>query len=524
MFYRKEITFAPDELLEYLRKSRSDDPLLSVEELLERHESILDDWAEKFLGSKVPDENKYREDAISGETIQSRPTFQEVLRKIESPKIKGILVVDVQRLSRGDLEDAGRLIKLLRYTKTYVVTPQKIYDLEDEYDRELFERELKRGNEYLEYTKKIMKNGQMVSLRMGNYIGSIAPYGYDKVFITEGKKKYPTLQINEEQAEVVRMIFDMYVNKDMGRINICHALDGMGIKAPKGEHWSPPGLKDMLENVHYIGKIKWNWRKNVTVVEDGEIYKTRPKQRIGDFEIFEGRHQAIISEELFQAAQEKQGRNHRAKAATKIRNPLASLVFCQCGTAMTYRTYLDKEGNERNAPRLLCNNQVHCHTSSVTYDEMIERIVDILENYIADFEIHINNNNKDVIEQQHNLIKRLEAKLEELKRKEINQWEKYSEEGMPKEVFDRLNEKVLNEKENVTQAIISAKEATPNIADYEEKKCRFQNALDALKDKDASAQQKNKLLKACIERIEYKREKSGRYNQTPFEIDVKLKV
>ena len=163
MFYRKEITFAPDELLEYLRKSRSDDPLLSVEELLERHESILDDWAEKFLGSKVPDENKYREDAISGETIQSRPTFQEVLRKIESTKIKGILVVDVQRLSRGDLEDAGRLIKLLRYTKTYVVTPQKIYDLEDEYDRELFERELKRGNEYLEYTKKIMKNGHWLN-------------------------------------------------------------------------------------------------------------------------------------------------------------------------------------------------------------------------------------------------------------------------------------------------------------------------------------------------------------------------
>lgn len=72
------------------------------------------------------------------------------------------MVVDVQRLSRGDLEDCGRLIKLLRYTGTKVITPQKIYDLDDEYDRDAFERELKRGNEYLEYFKRF-KTGDACS-------------------------------------------------------------------------------------------------------------------------------------------------------------------------------------------------------------------------------------------------------------------------------------------------------------------------------------------------------------------------
>ena len=137
--------FTVDELLVYLRKSRTDDPLLSVEEVLAKHEAILDEWAERTFGKKIPEENKFRE-VVSGETIADRPVVQTILKKIESPKYKAILIVDVQRLSRGDLEDAGRLIKLLRYTNTYVFTPPKAYDLRDEYDRDAFERELKRGN------------------------------------------------------------------------------------------------------------------------------------------------------------------------------------------------------------------------------------------------------------------------------------------------------------------------------------------------------------------------------------------
>ena len=109
--------FKADEILVYLRKSRTDDPLLTVEEVLQRHEAILDEWAEKNLGMKIPEENKFRE-VVSGETIADRPEVQKVLRMIESPKIKAILIVEIQRLSRGDLEDAGRLIKLLRYTNT----------------------------------------------------------------------------------------------------------------------------------------------------------------------------------------------------------------------------------------------------------------------------------------------------------------------------------------------------------------------------------------------------------------------
>lgn len=547
--------FTPEEILDYLRKSQSDDPLLTVEEVLQKHETILDEWDMKHLGALIPEENRFRE-VVSGETIKDRPEINKVLRLIESPKYKAVKVVEPQRLTRGDLEDIGRLMKLLKHTNTYVITPERMYDLRDEYDWNAFEAELKRGNDYLKYTKKILNRGRLLSVSQGNYIGSQPPYGFNKIWVMDGKRKCPTLEENKEQADIVRMIFDLYVNKDMGRINICHKLDSLGVTPPKGgEHWSNAYLKDLLENVHYIGKVKWNWRKTVTIVEDGEIRQASLKSKVGEYLIYEGKHDGIISEELFNAAQEKRGRNHRAKPTTKIRNPLAGLLWCRCGRAMSLRTYKNKDGSERNAPRLLCDGQTHCKTGSVLYDEMIEKVCNILENCIEDFEIRIQNNEGDAEKLHLNLIKRLEKKMKDLQTKELAQWEQQSHpdpsQRMPAEIFKQLNEKLLKEKEEVQQALCNAYEAVPEPVDYEEKLLMFKDALNTLKDPEASAEKKNRLLKACIERIDYYREKpvriksqqtryydkeqkrtryksplntGGNWTSPPIELDVKLRV
>ena len=538
--------FSPEEVLDYLRKSRTDDASLTVEEVLEKHEAMLDEWGEKHIGGKTPDENKFYE-VVSGETIKERPEFQKVLKMIESPKYKAIKCYDVSRLSRGDLEDAGRLIKLLRFTNTYVITLQKVYDLRDEYDREQFERELKRGNEYLEYFKKISNNGRLLSVQQGNFIGTIAPYGYEKTWVMDGKRKCPTLKPIEAEADVVKMVFDMYVNKDMGRVNIAHRLNELKIPTKKGALWAQDTIKTILENEHYIGKVRWNWRKTVTVVEDGEIKKKRPKTEIGEYLVYEGKQPAIIDDELFYAAREKQGRNHKAKSNTKVRNPLAGLLFCQCGRAMSLRTYTSHDA----APRLLCDNQVYCKTTSCLYKEIIDRVRDVLEQCIEDFEIRIENDDKDSRQLHDNLIKRLKAKLEELNKKELSQWEKYSEEDMPKDIFDKLNKKVLQEKEEIQEALCKAYESMPEPIDYEKKLHRFKDALKALDDPEVPAEKKNRLLKACIERIDYRREKAerikskqtryydkerkqtryksplntgGNWTNPPIELDVKLRV
>jgi hypothetical protein len=533
------LELTPEEVVDYLRKSRSDDPLLSVEEVLSKHEEMLDEWAVKNLGAPVPEENKFRE-VVSGETLKDRPEISRMLKLIESPKIKAVKVVEPQRLTRGDLEDIGRLMKLLKHTNTLVITPQRIYDLRDEYDWDAFERELKRGNDYLEYTKKILKRGRLLSVSQGNYVGSVAPYGYVKTEVADGKRKCPTLKINEDEANVVRTIFDLYANHDYGKWKIVKHLDELGIKPPKGKKWSVAGIASILDNIHYSGKVRWNHRRVVTIVEDSEFVKTRPVAKADEYLIFEGRHEAIVSDELFKAVQEKKKNNPHLKKSKTLRNSFAGILYCQCGRSMYMQRYLSKNGTEKASARLVCPDQSRCGTASCAYDELLNNVCEILKRCIEDFEIQITNDDEDRRRQHEENIKRLEARLAALERKEISQWEKYTEEAMPKAIFEKLNADVLAQKEKVTQALCDAKNAMPAPVDYIEKCARFKDALDVLKDPNASARKKNKLLKECIDRIEYFRERpkrninkdgetgkfleEGQWTNPPIELDVKLRV
>lgn len=542
--YREYPKFESHELGEYDRKSRSDDPLLSVEEVLERHDKILEEFAIKNFGAPIPKEHKFKEIGTS-ESLDDRPEVLKLLKFIESPKIKGILVVDVQRLSRGDLEDAGRLIKLLRYTNTYVITPLKIYDLRDEYDRDAFERELKRGNEYLEYIKKILNRGRLASVKEGNYVGSRPPYGFDKVVKKDGKRECHTLVENREEADVVRMIFDWYCNEGLGTSMICRRLESMGVKTKQGNsRWISPVILNMLENVHYIGYVRWNWRKTVRVIEDQEVKKIRPKGKVNEYLIFEGKHDGIIPKELFDRAQEIMGTKHRTRTDCTLKNPFSGLMYCKCGYKIGYNTFV-KNGKELSKPMLVCNNQIHCKNGSADFEEVLNHVCDVLEDCIRDFEMRIDNNRETSIKLHKNLVTNLENKLKTLEQKEVLQWEAQYDpdpaKRMPIEIFKQLNEKLLIEKEELKKALCEAYESMPQPVDYKEKVLTFTDAVTALRDPDISADVKNQYLKDIIERIDYERPQTVRitkhnserygiptgrgaqYYRPPYKISVSLK-
>ena len=542
--YKEYPKFYNYETLGYGRKSRTDDPLLSIEEVLDKHDKIIQEYAEKHLGGPIPEENKYRE-VGSGESLDSRPEMLRLLKAIESPAIKAVAVVEVQRLSRGDLEDAGRLIRILRYTNTYVITPMKIYDLRDEYDRDAFERELKRGNEYLEYFKKIQARGRLASVKEGNYIGSVAPYGFDRITRQEGNKTIHTLIERKEQADVVRMVFNWYCNEDIGVTAICRRLEELNIKTKTGGSiWRPYNIFSMLENVHYIGCVRWNWRKTIKIIEDQEIRKLRPKAKIDEYLIFEGKHDGIISEEQFRRAAEIKGNRHRTKQDLSLKNPFSGIIYCKCGAKMGYNTY-KRKGVEYAPPKLVCNNQVHCKSGSVVFHEIFNDICHAIKDCILDFELRIENNQDDSFKLHKDLVVRLEAKLKELEEKEILQWEaQYDPDPdvrLPQHVFKKLNEKLLLEKEEVQKALSKAKGSIPKQVDYKEELMKFEDALAALEDPDVDAKIKNQFLKNIIDRIEYERgstvritksnakeygvdtSKGLKWHTPPYKIKLKLK-
>ena len=517
----------PEEILLYLRKSQTDDPLLSVEETLAKHEQRLNDWIERNLPGmgEVPENNRYRE-VVSGETIDSRPRFRELLRRIESPQAKALLCVEPQRLSRGSLEDIGRLVKLLRYSNTIVITMQYTYDLRDDRDRELFERELMRGNEYLEYYKRIQQAGRLTSVQNGNYLGNKPPYGYKKIHYKEGKVDCYSLEPIPEQARIVKLIFEMY-RDGYGSHKIARTLNNMGVKTQRGNKWSAESLKKMRSNEHYIGKVVWNKRKNTRTVENGEVILSRPLQ--DEYLVFPGKQPAIIDQELWDAVQEIRDKIPPVKDKAKCVNPFAGLVTCQCGYGMSMRTYKRKDGTERNPPRLLCTNQTECGTASCYVSEMTDAVVQVLKEAIEDFDLQVKASSSDAAELHRQLIAQQEKRLEDLNKLELAQWDKYTKEGMPKHIFDQLNAKVLEEKAEVQQALCLMRDSLPEPVDYEKKRTMFSDALAALQDPDAPALEKNMLLKKCIDGIDYNRKKKAGGNRRwgdpePMELDVHLRV
>lgn len=517
MFMLPEIK--PSEVLIYLRKSRTDDPTLTASEVVAKHEQMLDDYSRRVWGEIVPEQNRFRE-IVSGETIEARPEVQKVLRLIERPEYKAVLIVEPQRLSRGDLEDIGRLSKLLRYTRTIVITLQYSYDLTDERDRDYFERELKRGNEYLEYSKRIMMNGRALSAERGNYACSRDPFGYKRVFMKDGKRKFPTLEIVPEEADVVRMVFELYADGS-GATKICNRLNAIGSKPKQGKLWTPPSIYSMIDNPLYIGKIKWGARKTVKKVIEGEIVKSNPRNK--DYQLYDGKHKAIIPEALWIAVRERReaGCIPKVKVSKELQNPLSGLLWCSCGRMMIRRPY-----SGRCEDRFQCPNQTHCDNASCTISEMLRIVTEAMSSAIADYSLHIGSGDDIGISKKY--LDMLYSRQADLDRKEESLWEKYAEEGMPRKVLDSLLAKNDAQKKEVADLIASA-EAEPKPTDYQERFTTFSETLEALRDPDVPASETNALLKSCIKRITYSRARGeripgakGGWNVAPIHAEIEL--
>lgn len=118
----------------YLRKSRAD---IEAEahgegETLLRHERALLELARK---QKIDIKEIYRE-VVSGETIEARPEMQRLLEDVSQSKWTGVLVMEIERLARGDTVDQGSVAKTFKYSGTKIITPSKAYDPNDEFDEE----------------------------------------------------------------------------------------------------------------------------------------------------------------------------------------------------------------------------------------------------------------------------------------------------------------------------------------------------------------------------------------------------
>lgn len=498
--------------LMYLRKSRQDNPDESVAEVLAKHENILQEWAKRELGYAIPEDCIYRE-VISGESLSERVEAQKLLNRIEDPRVVGIIVVEPQRLSRGDLEDCGHLISTLRYTKTLVATPMMTYDMENKMERRFFQDELMRGRDYLEYTKEILLRGRIAAVKRGLFIGREAPYGYSKIVI--GKDH--TLEPNEN-ADIVRLVFDLYVNQGKTYYQIACHLNDLKIPSPRGGIWCRDTIRKMLMNDHYIGKVTFNKIRNTTMVENGVRITKKISQPKEEVIIAEGKHPAIIDNDTFQKAQDRLRLNPSTKRDFVLLNPFAGVMYCAgCGRAITRHPY------KLAGLRLECRSRPKCYKSA-KYDEVEQAVIIALEeSELPALQAKMRNGDGNSIVIQKKLLERLEKQMVELRQQEEKQYDLLETGVYTQDRFEQRNAALRKKIDECQEKIYETKATMPNQVDYAERVVSLEKAIAALKNPKVSAEVKNRLLKAVVKKIEFSTGETGHnYTEIKLKFDMRL--
>lgn len=508
----------------YLRKSREDREaeLHGEGETLARHEKILDSLADRY---HISISQKYKE-VVSGETIASRPEMLRMLNDIEELRPDGVLVTEIPRLARGDTKDQGLIMETFKYSGTKIITPVKIYDPNNEFDEEYAEFGLFMSRREYATIKRRLINGKIASAKEGKYTGSRMPYGYEQ-YKLPNEKGY-SLSIVSEQAEVVRLIFEMYVNgtretgnKPSGATAIASALDRMHIAPLRAEHWSPGVIRGILTNCVYAGYIRWGRRKAVKFMQDGQVKKSHPVQQ--DFLMVKGRHEPIIDEATWEKAQKMfQQRTRRPSfLEQRLQNSLAGILYCgNCHRAMVRRPAGSKDKNNW----FICPTK-GCSTSGVCYELVEQRVVASLSQWLESYKIQTNSMQTFAVsfDALHASLASHLASISTLS-KQLDKIYTLLETGVYS--LDVFTERSSAIKQQMTDANLIVNEIQRDIqayANHEDRVKQIAPKWESLLTHywELENEERNYLLKELIVRIDYFKEKRGT-KKSSFDFNLKI--
>ena len=365
----------------YLRKSRMDTDFeeVSVTETLSRHRTILENLCKNMKLNVV----EVLEEVVSGESLYTRPQMMRLLDMINTGMYAGVVCMDIERLSRGSSMESGQIMQILQVNGCKIITPGKIYDLQNDSDEQFTDMKFMFSRYELKTITKRLVRGRNQSASEGKFMGSMAPYGY-RAFKLPGEKGN-SLRIDPEEAKVVQMIFDMYGQQGMGYNAIAYKLNDLHIPARKGK-WSQTSIVNILTNEVYLGKIRWRKEPVKKVVKDGMLAKKRFIN--DDYDLYDGLHEPIITQEQWdrvKAAQAKKNHNP-VNTDRQLKNPFAGILVCgKCGAIMK-RTVPDKKRNP--TPWYRCSSR-DCDCKIIKCTTVEKSIYDAMDEWLEEYMIHL---------------------------------------------------------------------------------------------------------------------------------------
>ncbi|HFL3598594.1 TPA: recombinase family protein [Clostridioides difficile] len=496
----------------YLRKSRADEEAEKQGEFetLSRHKSTL----LKLAKEQNLDVIEIKEELVSGESIIHRPKMLELLKEVEENKYDAVLVMDLDRLGRGDMKDQGIILETFKESKTKIITPRKTYDLTDEFDEEYSEFEAFMARKELKLISRRMQRGRIKSVEEGNFIGTSAPFGYDAV--TTGRKE--RILVPNKDADVVRTIFDLYINEDMGCSKISKYLNNLGIKTATGANWYNSAITNIIKNKVYCGYIQWQKKDYKKSKNPNKIktVKLRPKD---EWIEAKGKHEPLISEITWKKAQNILKKNGHVSYGNQIKNPLAGIVICKnCGRPLVYRPYADHD-------YIICYHP-GCNKSS-RFEFIEAAILKSLEDTVKKYQlkasdIDLDKNNKDSnIEFQKRVLKGLETELKELSKQKNKLYDLLERGIYDEDTFIERSNNISSRTEEIKDSIKTVKNRLNTVKKDNSKIIEdIKTVLSLYHDSDSLG--KNKLLKSVIDKAVYYKSKEQKLDS--FELMVHLKL
>lgn len=278
---------------------------------------------------------EYEDAGKSGKSIEGREQFNKMLEDIKAGKdgVSFVLVFKLSRFGRNAADVLSTLQVMQDFGVNLVCVEDGIDSSKDAGKLMISVlsavAEIERENIRIQTME-----GRIQKAREGRWNGGFAPYGYK---LMDGK-----LEVNEEEAEAIRVIFDRYIHTDSGANGIAKYLENHGIHKIQRQNGKNPLfdahlIRMILKNPVYCGKIAYGRRKTE------KVHGTRNQYRLVEQENFllvDGQHEAIVSEEDWQAAQVKvlaqaQKYEHVNKGKDEHVHLLSGIVKCPlCGVGM----------------------------------------------------------------------------------------------------------------------------------------------------------------------------------------------
>ncbi|WP_297639017.1 recombinase family protein [uncultured Clostridium sp.] len=407
---------------------------------IDEQKRLLVEWAEK---NECEVYETYSDRGISGKDIVHRPAMQELLNDAKEGKFEMVIAWKINRISRK-LADVLKIIDTFDQNNITFKSYSEPFETNTPAGRMQFQMMASIGEFERGTIAQNVKMGMMARAREGRWCGNRV-LGYDIVPIsgTEHKKRRETeLVINEDEAKCVQLIFNEYA-KGFGYKAITNKINKLGCKTKKGNPFSVGSIRDILTNPVYIGKVRYNVRR--------EWSEKRRKNINPNPLIVEGKHKGIIEIELWDKVQiilkSKQGKPKRIYDG---KYPLTGILKCPvCGAGMvisrTTRTLVD--GTKHRIAYYSCGawknkGTAVCGSNSIRVDEANEYVFGKIQDLVM---------NEKMVEKIVGSINKKRNKEVKPAKKEINELKNRIDEltKKKKKILEAYEEEILNKKEFV---------------------------------------------------------------------------